>query len=817
MSEALQPAVDWMRDQEWKPFPFQKETWRAYLAGKHGLLNAPTGSGKTYALALGILLEYFKRHPQRKPAKRGPGLQCIWITPLRALSKEIEQAIGRACRGMGLEEWRVETRTGDTPSNVRQRQNRRMPEFLITTPESLHVMLANKGYAERLKTLRAVVVDEWHELIGSKRGVQVELGLSRLRAICPELRSWAISATIGNLDEALDVFLGSGPAQDQVAVVRYHKKKKIELRSVMPDEIEKFPWSGHLGVKLLPKVIPIIMQSRSSLVFTNTRAQAEIWYQQLLAAAPELAGIMAMHHGSISRELREWTEDALRHEKLKAVVCTSSLDLGVDFAPVETIIQVGSPKGVARFMQRAGRSGHQPGATSRIWFVPTHSLELIEGAALRDAIEENHLEARRPMIRSFDVLVQYLVTLAISDGFRPGVLIEEVRSTHAFASLSDSEWIWLLDFVTTGGESLYAYEQYRKVEVEDGVYQVNDKRIARRHRLSMGTIVSDAVMKVKYMTGGYLGTIEEYFVSKLTPGDVIWFAGRNLEFVKIKEMQVLVRRTKQKNGRVPAWLGGRMSFSSRLSEVLRRKISEAAAGDRSDPEIEKIRPLLEFQAQRSGLPSEKEVLVELFSSREGHHCCIYPFEGYYVHEAIGALIAYRMSLLQPISFSIAVNDYGFELLSEKPIPLEEALDNDLFTTEHLDEDLRASVNSTELARRRFRDIAAIAGLVFQGYPGKSITDKHLQASSKLFFDVFSEHEPGNLLLQQAYEEVFTDQLEEIRIREALERMTNDQLFITFPERPTPMAFPIIVDRLRQRLSSEKLSDRIERMQLQFAR
>lgn len=816
MSKLIQPGIQWMESKGWKPFPFQKETWNAYLKGKDGLLNAPTGSGKTYALGIAILLDQLHNPPPPNRKKR-IGLQAIWITPLRALSKEIAAAMQTACDELGLG-WEVGLRTGDTPSHIRQKQSRNMPEFLVTTPESLHLLLAQKKYPDRLSSLRCVVVDEWHELLGSKRGVQVELALSRLRSIAPQMRRWAISATIGNMDEALDVFLGADSNRKNVAVVRHKAKKKIVVKSVMPDEVETMPWTGHLGIHLLPKVLDIVMDSKSSLIFTNTRAQAEIWYQKLLEEAPDLAGILSMHHGSISRELRDWTEKALKEERLKAVVCTSSLDLGVDFHPVETIIQIGGPKGVARFIQRAGRSGHQPGATSHIWFVPTHSLELIEAAALRHAIADEALESRMPIVRAFDVLVQYVVTLAVSDGFFPAQLYQEVRSTFAYQSLSPEEWEQILDFVTTGGKALYAYEEYKKVEIEDGRYVVNNRGVAMRHRLSMGTIVSDPVMTVKYLKGGRLGTIEEYFISKLKRGDVFWFAGRNLEFIMIKDNEVLVRRSKQRKGKVPAWLGGRLPLSNQLAKMLRIKMTEIMEGGAYDPEIKKIRPLLSLQEERSRIPVEGECLVELFKSREGYHLCLYPFEGRFVHEAIGALLAYRISLLHPITLSIAVNDYGLELLSDQPIPFQDALDNDCFTDEHLADDLNQAINTSEMAQRKFRDIAAIAGLIFQGFPGKNITSKHLQSSSGLFFKVFREYDPNHLLLRQAYEEVFTFQLEEVRLREALARIRAAKMVIEYPSKPTPLSFPIIVDRVfRQGISSEKLADRIKRMQIQYSK
>ncbi|NBC08875.1 MAG: ligase-associated DNA damage response DEXH box helicase [Bacteroidetes bacterium] len=808
-------AKDWFSQRDWKPFPFQEAAWQYYLAGYSGLVNAPTGSGKTYSLAMPILLEFLQAHSEQ-PEREKNGLQAIWITPIRALTKEIQSAISEAAEALGLR-WQIAIRSGDTSSSQRQKQKRRPPELLITTPESLHLLLASKGYPKYFSSLKCVVVDEWHELMGSKRGVQMELALSRLKGMLPSLKTWGISATIGNMDEALQALLGSTIENGSYKVVRAQIPKQIEVASVLPDEVERFPWAGHLGIKLIDKVVPVINGSGSTLIFTNTRAQCEIWYQRLLDVAPELSGAIAMHHGSISRELRDWVEEALHEGKLKAVVCTSSLDLGVDFRPVETIVQIGSPKGVARFVQRAGRSGHQPGARSTIYFVPTNALELVEAAALRRAIREGELEQRIPYIRSFDVLLQYLVTLAVSEGFRPAAIWPEVKGTFAFRSITPEEWAWCLDFITTGGQALQAYDEYRKVEVENGLYKVNSRRTAMRHRLQIGTIVSDMSMQVKFVGGKYIGTIEEWFIAQVKPGETFWFAGRSLKLVRIKDMTVQVRRSKKKKGKIPTWLGGKMPLSSQLSASLRHKMAQLSEGELEDIELRCLQPLIELQRERSHVPNREECLMEYFKDREGHHLVVYPYEGRFVHEGLGALVAYRLSRIKPISFSIAMNDYGFELLSDTPIPIAEALESGLFSAEELGADIRASINAAEMAKRRFRDIASIAGLIFKGYPGKQKKDRHLQSSSQLFFEVFNDYEPNNLLLLQAYDELMAFQLEEARLREALRRIRGQRIVLTEPGRATPFAFPIIVDRLRERLSSEKLEDRIRKMKLQLTR
>lgn len=803
-------AEAWFAKQSWHPFAFQRQAWSAYLDGQEGLVNAPTGSGKTYALLTPILLEGLQAGALGVQVQ---GVQAIWVTPIRALAAEIKQAAERALQGLGLD-WEVGIRSGDTSTAERQRQKKSPPGILILTPESMHLLLASKGYPAFFKQLKAIVCDEWHELVGSKRGVQMELAISRLRSIAPALKVWGISATIGNLDEAAYILLGSRATLGKYVVIRASIEKTIDVQTLLPDKVERFPWSGHLGMQMVEKVLPVIDQSKTTLLFTNTRAQCERWYQQLLDAAPELAGALAMHHGSLSRSLRDWVENALHEGVLKAVVCTSSLDLGVDFRPVETIIQIGSPKGIARCIQRAGRSGHQPGATSRIYFVPTHSLEIVEGAALRQAVTAGNIEARTPYIRSFDVLAQYLVTLAVSEGFYPEEILKEVRDTFAFESISDVEWAWLLSFIRDGGVSLQAYDAFKKVEVcEDGLYRVLSRRIAMQHRLQIGTIVSDTGMQVKFVGGGHIGTIEERFVGLLKPGEVFWFAGRSLELVRVREMTVQVRLSSRKDGKVPSWLGGRMPWSSQLGETLRNKIDEAATGVVQDVELKKLEPLFELQRSRSHLPRSGEFLIEYFSSKEGFHLLVYPFEGRFVHEGMSALIAYRISKLKPISFSIAMNDYGFELLSDSEIPIEEAMQAGLFSTQNLSADIERSLNEVELARRRFRDIAGIAGLVFKGYPGKQKKDRHLQASSQLFFEVFQTYEPNNLLLLQAFDEVRTFQLEEGRLRLALERISHQRLVLTRPAKATPFSFPILVDRLRERLSSEKLEDRIKKMQL----
>ncbi|MEO7561871.1 MAG: helicase-related protein, partial [Ferruginibacter sp.] len=580
---------------------------------------------------------------------------------------------------------------------------------------------------------------------------------------------------------------------------------------VIPDEIEKYPWAGHLGIRLAQKILPVIEHNKTTLIFINTRGMSEIWYQQLLTVSPDLAGVLALHHGSIERELRTWVEEALHEGTLKAVVCTSSLDLGVDFRPVETVVQVGSPKGVARFLQRAGRSGHQPDATSKIYFLPTHSLELLEAAALKDAIAESFIESRQPLLLCFDVLLQYMCTLAVSDGFYPGEIFEEIKSTFCFREILEEEWQQLLQFVTAGGIALNQYDDYKKVEIIAGLYKITNRRIAMRHRMHMGTIVSDSMIKVKFLSGGFIGVIEEWFISRLNPGDVFTLAGRNLEFIMIKEMTVLVKKSNSTKSIVPSWMGGRLPLSANLGKMLRRKLNEAAEQhdfSKKEKELAALKPLFDLQKKLSAVPKENELLIEHIETKDGFHLFVYPFEGRLVHEAMAALLAYRLSRITPITFSFAMNDYGFELLSDQPIPLDDSNVYELFAEENLFSDIQKSVNASEMARRKFRDIAVIGGLIFQGMPGEKVKQKHLQSSASLLFNVFAEYEPNNLLLRQAYNEVMYQQMDEVRLRNMLQRIQESNIIITVPERLTPFCFPIKVDSMRENLTSEKLEDRV---------
>jgi ATP-dependent Lhr-like helicase len=813
MATSLSPDT-WFRRRGWKAFDFQKKTWSAVGAGESGLLHSTTGTGKTYAVFLGAMAE------ARRRKDRGGGLRVLWITPLRALAADTEAALAAPLLDI-WPHWQVGRRTGDTSAHTRRKIVARPPEVLVTTPESLSVLLSQPDFLPHFRTLRQVIVDEWHELLSTKRGVLLELSLARLRSLAPDLQLWGLSATLGNTEEAASVLGGFLPdgAPRPMRILRGKIPKKLTVTSLLPPADEPYPWGGHLGLQLLPGVMALLRKHRSSILFTNTRSQAELWFRALTEAMPDWTGQIGLHHGSLSNEVRAEAEEGLKSGRLRAVVSTSSLDLGVDFAPVDAVLQVGSPKGVARLLQRAGRSGHQPGAASVIYCVPANTFELVEIAAARDLAEAGAIEGRPPLRKPIDVLCQHLVTVAAGGtapgqaGFSASHLQREIRTTHAYRDLSDHEWDWALDFAARGGASLHGYPQFVRLREEDGRHVLRDDTFARQHRLGIGTITSDAAISVQFATGQRLGSVEESFVAKMRPGDRFLFAGRSLELIRVRDLRAIVRLSRAGPRGVPRWMGGRLPLSSRMSEGVRARLEAARAGRFDAPEMQRLQGILEIQAAVSRIPAADDILVERLTSREGHHLFLYPFEGRLVHEGLAALFAFRIGRLRPLSFSLAVNDYGLELLSPDPVPWDEALAAGLFAETQLLDDILGSMNSTELARRQFREIARIAGLTPEGVGHARKSARQLQVSASLLYEVFRRYEPGNRLLHQATREVLENQLEEHRLRATLATLRSKRLHVVELKSPSPLSYPLFVERFRQQLSSEKLSDRIRRMEV----
>ncbi|MES2643431.1 MAG: ligase-associated DNA damage response DEXH box helicase [Myxococcota bacterium] len=799
--QALDRLRGWFTERGWIPMPFQEEAWAAYLRGESGIVQVPTGAGKTYAAYLGPLAEI---------AADGGGL--LYISPLRAMARDIEAALKAPVEALGLA-IRVESRTGDTSSSVRVRQKVRLPEVLVTTPESLSMLLTESDAAERFAGLRAVVVDEWHELIDSKRGTQIELALARLRTFAPGLRTWALTATVGNAAEAAQAAVGTHAT---ATVVRADIPRPVVIDTILPPRVDAFPWAGHLGIQMVPLLVEALDPEVPTLVFTNTRSQAERWFQEILERRPEWIEHMGLHHGSVDREERERVEAGLKSGALRLVVCTASLDLGVDLTPIERVVQIGSPKGIARLTQRAGRSGHRPGATCRVTCVPTNTFELVEIAAVRDALAHGEVEPRQPLQKPLDVLSQHLVTCALGGGFTEEGILDEVRGAWSYRNLTAEELGWALALVRDGGATLGAYPEYHRVVMVGERYRVPDEGIAKLHRVNVGTILGDATMQVRKVGGGDIGTIDEGFITRLRVGESFVFGGHTLELVRIKDLVAWAKPVKKRTTNTPHWPGNKLPISGSLGHAVRRVLDDVRGGRVDAPELVAARPVFEAQAAISRLPAADRVLAELCATREGHHLFLYPFEGRRVHEGLAALLALRMGRRVPATFSIAVNDHGLELLTADPYPFATLLDATAFSREDLVDDIVASVNISELMRRRFREIARVAGLVMTGPAHARRTMRQVQSSASLLYDVFTRYDPGNLLLLQARREVVEQQFERDRLLSVLGRLGASPLECIDTSRPSPLAFPLVVERLAvDAASMESLLDRIAKMTASF--
>lgn len=809
------PMERWFAARGWTPFEFQRRAWEAYAAGASGLIEVPTGAGKTYAAYGGPLAELAKVGGAR-------GLRVLYLTPLRALARDIEAALRAPVEALGIAA-RVESRTGDTAAGVKARQRAGLPEVLVTTPESLTLLLARDDARATLGGLRCVIVDEWHDLLATKRGTQVELALARLRGFAPGLRTWGMSATIPNTDEALAALVGAGMngAANPGVLVRGGMARPIVVDSVLPSDEARLPWAGHLGLAMLPDVLATLDPKVPTIVFTNTRSQAERWFQALAFSRPEWEGVLALHHGSLDRDERARVEGGLKDGSIRIVVATSSLDLGVDFGPVERVLQVGSPKGIARVAQRAGRAAHRPLAPCRITCVPTHALELVEIEAARAALHAGDLEARTPPDKPLDVLAQHLVTCALGGGFTPDALYAEVRSAWSYRGLSREDFGHALTIVTNGGV-LHAYPDFTRVIREaDGSYRVRDVRIARRHRMNVGTIVSDSTIEVRYVGGRSLGRIEETFVGNLREGQRFVYAGKVLEFAYLRDLTAYVRAARGSTALTPIWGGTRLPISESLAHAIRTALERGGRGEFTSPEMQAARGLIETQRRLSTLPKANQVLAEVHDTREGRHLFLFPFEGRLVHTGLAAVLALRLTRQRPATLATAANDYGLELLGPRGFPFEDLLTPGLFAPEGLAGDALASVNSGQLARLQFREVARVSGLVMEQDTGRRKTGRQSMASAGLLFDVLSEFDGDNPLLAQARREVLEKHFEGSRLAKTLARLQGRTsggggLVVMKPARLTPLAFPLLIERQSALLSSETIAQRVEAMRREWA-
>lgn len=770
-------------------------------------MHAPTGTGKTYAVWAPPLLEWMAESKGEPASQRIPRLRVLWLTPLRALVEDTTRTLQELSEELGLP-WKIESRTGDTSASLKAKQRKRFPSCLVTTPESLSLLLSYPDTKSAFSDLRAVIVDEWHELLATKRGTQTELCLARLRRWNPQLKTWGLSATLGNLQTALSTLTGS---EGKGTLINGDLKKKFLVQTIIPKNMEKFPWAGHLGGRLVEQVARQIEKAGTTLVFTNVRSQTEYWYHALLSIRPQWEKDLGIHHGSLDRKDRNQVEERLRMGSIRAVVCTSSLDLGVDFSPVEQVIQIGGPKGVARLLQRAGRCGHQPGATSRVICVPTQAMELIEYAAAREAMEGRKIEEREPLRAPLDLLAQHLVTLALGGGFEEKETLNEIRSAWSYRHITEKEWGWVLEFVMRGGKTLRAYDQFKRVVHRDGMHFVDSKVIGRFHRMSIGTITSDTAITVKFKTGKTLGTIEESFISRIQLKANFFFAGKLLRLERVRDLTAIVSKAKSGKGAIPVWGGGKSPLSSELALAVREKIRQASEGIFDRAEMKAISPTLALQEKFSILPKPSEFLIERTETKEGTNWFLFPFAGRLANEGLAALVSYRMSKITPMSLSVSFNDYGFHLCSNSDLALGRQQWSELLSPEGLLDELLACMNLSEMAKRQFREVARVAGLIFQGYPGAQKSARQVQASGGLFFDVFAKYDPGNLLLEQSRREVLERQLEVRRIEHKLLEIQKQEVVIIKTSRLTPFGFPLWAESLRTQVSSESWGDRVRKM------
>jgi ATP-dependent Lhr-like helicase len=801
----------WFAARGWTAWRFQRDAWRAHAKGHSGLIHVPTGAGKTYAAFGGPLAQCLdEADAPGRGGWTGRGLRVLYVTPLRAVSRDIEKALRLPIEAMDAPV-SVESRTGDTSSSVRARQSKSLPNVLITTPESLSLLLTKPESRTLFKRLHSVILDEWHELLATKRGTQTELACARLRRFAPGLKTWALTATISNVGEAARAAAGELDADPRV--IRADIERPVRISTVLPHEPDAFPWAGHLGLSLLPEVLSRLDPARATLLFVNTRSQAEQWFSAIAAARPAWESQIGLHHGSVDRGERERVEAGLKSGELRLVVATSSLDLGVDFSPVERVFQIGSPKGIARLIQRAGRSAHRPGEACSITCVPTHGLEMIEVAAARRSLAKGTLEPRAPLEAPLDVLAQHMVTCALGGGFSPGALYDEVCEATGYANLTREDFDWTLALVERGGGTLRAYPEFCKITPdESGLYRMPSRRLAQLHRFNVGTIAGDSTVSIRYLRGRALGSIEETFVQRLRSGERFVFAGKTLSFVRLRDGVAYVRPASGRTKHTPHWAGTRLPISESMSDGVRDALEAARDGDRSIPEFEAAAAIIEAQTRLSAIPDADCVLAESVRTREGRHVFLFPFEGRLVHTGLAALLAYRLSRAGPVTLSIAANDYGLELLTpDTSYDFRDRLGSAVLTETGLARDIVESVNLGELARGQFREVARVAGLVFQSYPGGHKSGRQLNASSGLIYDVLRDFDPEHLLLAQAEREVMEREFERARLARTLARLRASRWVWQEPARPTPLGLPLIIEREGGQLSSEQLRDRIRRV------
>ena len=790
-----EPFQSWFASRGWAPREHQLELLAKARAGRSTLLIAPTGAGKTLAGFLPSLVELAER-PRARNSLRPPGIHTLYISPLKALAVDVARNLERPAEEMGLP-IRIETRTGDTPASRRQRQRRDPPDILLTTPEQIALLLASADAEHLFGELRRIVLDELHALAGSKRGDLLSLGLARLRRLAPEARTVGLSATVADPDTLRRWLVPQAGGHEMGDMVIAEAGAAPDLS--MLDSVAHVPWAGHTARHSLKEIYGLIERHVTTLVFVNTRMQAELLFQELWHINDANLPI-ALHHGSLDVAQRRKVEAAMGEGRLKAVVCTSSLDLGIDWGAVDLVVNVGAPKGSSRLMQRIGRANHRLDEPSRAVLVPANRFEVLECRAALEAVRAGAQDSAVIRAGALDVLAQHVLGMACAGPFDADELYAEVTSAEPYAELPRKDFDDVVAFNATGGYALRAYERFARIrQMKDGRWRVAHPEVAQQYRLNVGTIVESTMLKVRLTSakarfgGRVLGEVEEYFAEQLSPGDTFVFAGEVLQFLSIVENEVRVARTHATEPKVPSYAGGKFPLSTFLAAGVRALLAEPARWASLPGQVHEW---LELQKLRSRLPGYEDLLVESFPRGGRHHLVAYPFEGRLAHQTLGMLLTRRLDRagLHPLGFM--ANDYALAIygISDMSLAIAQGrLDLDaLFDADMLGDDLEEWLAESSLMKRTFRQCAVIAGLIERRFPGKEKNSRQVTMSTDLVYDVLRRHEPDHVLLRAARADAATGLLDIRRLSDMLVRIRGRIDHVALP-RVSPLAVPVMLE------------------------
>ena len=787
MTDLPPPLADWFAARGWRPRRHQLDMLREGRAGRHALLVATTGAGKTLAGFLPTLTELIEAPTE--------GLHTLYVSPLKALAVDIQRNLVTPIDEMGLT-LRVETRTGDTPSDRKARQRVRPPQILLTTPESLSLLLSYPDSVTMFEGLRTIVVDEVHAFATGKRGDLLSLCMARLQRISPGLRRVALSATVADSD-GYRAWLAPDGDIDQVAMVQGEAGADPNIAILLPEG--RVPWSGHSGRYAAEQVMAEIETHRTSIIFCNTRSLAELIFQDLWKVNT-LSLPIGVHHGSLALEARRKVEGAMASGRLRALVATASLDLGVDWGDVDCVIQMGAPKGSSRLLQRIGRANHRLDEASEAIVVPGNRFEYLEARAALDAVEAGELDPDLFRPGALDVLAQHVMAMACAAPFDQAALLDEVRSALPYSALTAETFDRVLGFIRDGGYSLKAYDRFKRLTQEaDGLWRGSHPQFVTQHRLNAGIIVESTMLNVRFRNGRALGKVEEGFAAQLSPGDTFFFAGLSCEVQKIDTEDLIVRAS-SKPARIPTYGGSRMPLSTNLADRVRGFLAEPGQWARFPDDV---REWLEFQAKRSALPRPGQLLVETFPREGRHYMVAYSFEGWNAHQSLGMLITRRMEAegLKPLGF--VANDYALAVYGIDKITDPAAL----FSPDILEHEFVDWVQQSHLLKRAFREVAVIGGLVERQHPGKRKTGRQVTFSTDLIYDVLRKYEPSHLLLQAAWDDARARMTDVGRLAGLLDRAAETMLHVDL-DRVTPLAVPVLTLIGREKVSTGSADDHL---------